>query len=89
MDVVKSELSTMSMKWKNLGQQLGIRDDILTKIQTQYSESEPDCLRVMITQWLQQVNLKTWSLIVLALKNPNIAESQLGDYLKEKFCLGE
>ena len=87
-DVVVSELSTMSIKWKNLGHQLGIRDFILNDIQSPYKEPV-NCLRMMITQWLQQVNLKTWNHIVLALKSSNIAESQLGDYLKEIYVSGE
>ena len=85
-DVVVSELSTMSIKWKNLGHQLGIRD--LNDIQFPYKEPV-NCLRMMITRWLQQVKVKTWNHIVLALKSSNIAESQLGDYLKEIYVSGE
>ena len=88
MDVIANELSNMNMKWKKLGQELGIRGDILNEIQTQYREPV-NCLRMMITQWLQQENLKTWNHIVLALKSSNIAELQLGDYLKEILLKGK
>ena len=85
----------MSAKWEKLGEQLGMDDDDLEEIRTQYSDPA-DGMRELIKQWLKQdyhkYNLKglyTWNHIVLALKSPNVGESQLGDHLKHKYLPGE
>ena len=89
-----NELSTVSAKWEKLGEQLGMDDDDLEDIRTQYSEPA-DGMRELIKQWLKQdyhrgvKSLTTWSHIVLALKSPNVGESQLGVRLKQKYLPGE
>lgn len=62
-------------------------------IRTQYSKPA-DSMRELIKQWLKQdyrggKGLYTWNYIVLALKSPNVGESQLGDHLKQKYLPGE
>ena len=91
-----NELSTVSAKWEKLGEQLGVPDYRLEDIRTQHSDPV-DGMRELIKQWLKQEyrhysNLKsftTWNHIVLALKSPNVGESQLGDHLKQKYLPGE
>ena len=90
-----NELSTVSAKWEKLGEQLGMKHRHLEDIRTQYSEAA-DGMRELIKQWLKQNyhpyrnrGLTTWSHIVLALKSPNVGESQLGDHLKQKYFPGE
>ena len=90
-----NELSTVSAKWEKLGEQLGMDDDYLESIRTRHSESA-DYMRELIKQWLEQdyrqysgKGLTTWNHIVLALKSPNVGESQLGDHLKQKYLPGE
>ena len=90
-----NELSTVSAKWEKLGEQLGVEHRYLAAIRTQYSEPA-DGMRELIKQWLKQdyhkYNLKgltSWNHIVLALKSPNVGESQLGDHLKQKYLPGE
>ena len=89
-----NELSTVSAKWKKLGEQLGVDDRYLAAIYAQYSEPA-DGIRELIKQWLKQdyhrslKSLYTWNHIVLALKSPNVGESQLGDHLKQKYPSGE
>ena len=89
-----NELSTASAKWEKLGEQLGVTHYRLAAIRTQYSEPA-DGMRELIKQWLKQdyrygaKGLTTWNHIVLALKSPNVGESQLGDHLKQKYLPGE
>ena len=89
-----NELSTVSAKWEKLREQLGVRDDHLAAIRTQYSEPA-DGMRELIKQWLKQdyqmfgKGFTTWNHIVFALKSPNVGESQLGDHLKQKYLPGE
>ena len=84
----------MSAKWEKLGKQLGMDDDDLAAIRTQYSEPA-DGMRELIKRWLKQdyrsilKGFTTWNHIVLALKSPNVGESQLGDHLKQKYLPGE
>ena len=84
LDVIANELSTVNTKWEKLGEQLGM-DNELEGIRIHHA----DCLKEVIRQWLQRYGLHTWSHIVLALKSTNVGESQLGDYLKEKYLLGK
>ena len=88
LDVVVNELATITGKCESLGKQLGMRDRQLHVIRTQYS-NPADCLRGLISQWLQYNHLHTWSHLVHALKSPNSGEAQLGDYLKQKYIPGE
>ena len=90
-----NELSTVSAKWEKLGEQLGMEDDDLEEIRTQYSEPA-DGMRELVKQWLEQdyrfgglKSFTTWNHIVFALKSPNVGESQLGDNLKQKYLPGE
>ena len=87
-----NELSTVSAKWEKLGEQFGVKH-YLEGIRTRYSEPA-DCMRECIKQLLKQdyrlhKSLITWNHIVLALKSPNVGESQLGDHLKQKYLPGE
>jgi len=89
-----NELATLSGKWESLGQQFRITSHILHRIRTRYS-NPADGMKELIKVWLQQhyrggfKSLRTWSHVVLALKSPELGESQLGDYLKQKYLSGE
>ena len=94
--MVVNELATMSVKWESLGRQLGIPSGYLDDIRTRYP-NPADGMKELIKQWLQQDyhlttlrrGLKTWSHVVLALKRPEVGESQLGEHLKQKHLPGE
>ena len=89
-----NELSTVSVKWEKLGEQLGVMHRRLENIRTQYSDPA-DGMRELIKQSLKQDyhygnnSFITWNHIVFALKSPNVGESQLGDHLKQKYLPGE
>ena len=84
----------MSGKWESLGKQFGIPSDYLDDIRTQYP-NPADGMKELIKVWLQQEHrsilrsLTTWSHVVLALKSPEVGESQLGEHLKQKYLPGE
>ena len=88
----------MSGKWESLGKQFGIPSHYLDDIRTQYP-NPADGMKELIKVWLQQDyhksvgysfrGLLTWSHVVLALKSPEVGESQLGEHLKQKYLPGE
>jgi len=94
--VVVNELATMSGKWESLGKQFGIPSHYLDDIRTRYP-NPADGMKELIKLWLQQDyhkyswerGLTTWSHVVLALKSPEVGESQLGEHLKQKYLPGE
>ena len=87
MYVVVNELTTMSGKWERLEKQLGVDEFVLY---TRPSYPDPaDCLRGLISQWLQDYHLNTWSHLVHAVKSPDVGEAQLGDHLKHNYIPGE
>ena len=86
--MVVNELATVSGKWESLEKQLEM--DRRFPHYTRPSYPDPaDCLRGLISQWLQYDHLNTWSHLVHALKSPDIGEAQLGDHLKQKYIPGE
>jgi len=75
----------------------------MDNIHTRYP-NPADGMKELIKQWLQQYyhgfslrglkpswekGLRTWSHVVLALKSPEVGESQLGEHLKQKYLPGE
>lgn len=88
MDLVVNELTTVIAKWETFGKQLGAYDDTLEDIRNQHSDPA-DCMKGLIEEWINLGRIRTWSHIVLVLKNPNVGESQLGECLKEKYLQGE
>ena len=93
--MVVNELATVSGKWENLGQHFGIPSGYLDDIRTRYP-NPADGMKELIKLWLQQEyhessfrGLTTWNHVVLALKSPEVGESQLGENLKQKYLPGE
>jgi len=93
--VVVNELATVSGKWESLGQQFGIPRLILdSDIRTLYC-NPVYAMKELIKLWLQQAHhsplkgLLTWSHVILALKSPEVGESQLGEHLKQKYLPGK
>jgi len=84
---VVNELKSVSGKWESLEKQLGM--DKLGYYTRPSYPNPADCLRGLISQWLQHDHLDTWSHLVHALNSPAIGEPQLGDHLKQKYITGE
>ena len=73
-DTIK-KLTDVAASWRNIGIQLGIRDSQLEAIQLQ-GESPLNCLRQMLSTWLQKnYNVKkfgepTWMKLIEAVNHP-------------------
>ena len=86
-DLLVQELSPAQQKWEYIGRELGVKEDTLSKIHTNYSDSG-DCLKIMVNEWLER-HCITWKGIIAILRTPHIGESHLADQLETKYCLSE
>ena len=85
--MIVSELNTISGKWESLEKQLGL-DEVASYTRPSYPDPA-DCLRGLISQWLQDDHLNTWSHLVHAVSSPDVGKAELGDHLKQKYIPGE
>ena len=86
-DLLVQELSPAQQKWEDIGRELGVKQDTLSKIRTNYSDSG-DCLRIMLSQWLEK-HCITWKSIITILRTPCVGESNLTYQLEAKHCPSE
>ena len=73
-------LLPVSSQWMNVGVMLPLNHGRLTAIETRCRGIPNDCLREMLSEWLQQINPRpTKSALVDAVKecNPSLAETIL------------
>ena len=74
-------------KWRDLGLQLGIEQDVLDGIASISPGDINHCYSNVFTQWKNQNSTQypyTWSTIVQALKSPAVGEERLADKIKNK-----
>ena len=63
---VRSAVSSLAGRWKDLGTSLGIRTSDLDEIVLANPHSPRDCLREMLTKWLKQsYNVRTHPLYLI------------------------
>ena len=67
-------------KWHTLGLQLGVEENVLVTISTQYNDIE-DCRRQMFKSWLQTQPNASRMQLVNALRKDSVAEN----YMAEKY----
>ena len=84
LDLLVQELIPAQQKWKDIGRELGVKQDTLRDIHTNYSDLG-GCLRVMLTKKLKR-DCIAWNYIITILRTPYIGESNLADQLEEKYC---
>ena len=87
LDLLIQELSAAQQKWEDIGRELGVKQDTLSKIRTNHSDSG-DCLRIMLTEWLEK-HCITWKGIIAILRIPVVGESHLAYQLEAKHCPSE
>jgi len=87
LDVVASELDTVSSKWYTLGKELLLtyHHHHLDSIHTQHSQNPELGLRQMLTR--RMVYYTTWRDITEGLRSSG--DSQLADHLETKYCSSE
>ena len=84
--MVASELDAVSSKWYTLVENIGLDDDELDPIRTQYSHDEKLCLREVISERMFYY-YTTWRDITEVLRS--LGDSQLADHLETKYCSSE
>ena len=87
LDLLIQELSPAQHKWEDIGRELGVKQDTLRDIHTNYSDSG-DCLRIMLNEWLER-HCITWKGIIAILSTPRVGESHLAYQLEAKYCPSE
>ena len=87
LDLLVQELSAAQQKWEAIGRELGVKQDTLREIRTNYSDPG-DSLRVMLRKKLKR-HCITWKYIITILRTPYVGESNLAYQLETKYCPSE
>ena len=82
--LVAQELTAVSEKWLDIGEELGVEQSSLSYYHSNYSDPG-DCLRKVLS-WRFESCATTWKHIVAVLRTPRIGESHLADHLEVKYC---
>ena len=86
--LVTQELTAVSEKWLDIGQELGVEQSSLEDSLT-YCSDPGDCLREVLSMWLRNCATTTWGDIIAVLRSPRIGDFQLADNLEAKYYLSE
>ena len=81
-DLLVQELSAAQQKWEDIGRELGVKQEKLSKIRSNYSDSG-DCLREMFNEWLKR-HCIVWKQIIAVLRSSCVGEFHLADHLEAK-----
>ena len=84
MSLVAQELTAVSEKWQDIGEELGVKQSSLENIRMYYS-NPGDCLRGVLSVRLGRCDT-SWKHIITVLRTPRIGESHLADHLEVKYC---
>ena len=85
--LVTQELTAVSEKWQDIGEELGVNEVSLIYIRTKSSDSG-DCLWKVLSERFESC-ATTWKNIVAVLRAPRIGQSLLADHLEAKYCSSE
>ena len=85
--LVAQELTAVSEKWQDIGEELGVEQSSLRDISTDYSDPG-DCLREVLRERLRNC-ATTWGDIIAALRSPCIGDFQLADNLEAEYYPSE
>ena len=81
------ELDCVKKKWYRIGIQLKVPDSKLDEIQDTAKDDLERALRLMIQEWLRQIEPEpTWDGIVKALRRVSVNEQRLAKNLERRFC---
>ena len=87
MSLVTQELTAVSEKWQDIGEELGVQQSSLRRIHAKRSDPGV-CLRKVLSERLGSSST-SWKDIVAVLRTPRIGESLLADHLEAKYCYSE
>ena len=94
LSLVHYELYDARSKWYDLGMKLGLKVDVLARINCCMSwlvmrrfsmRSSSDCLREVLQHWLQSSPCPTWEDVCAALRSYSVREYQLAQQLEETY----
>ena len=85
--LVTQELTTVSEKWQDIGEELGVGQSSLSYYHSNYSDPG-DCLRKVLSERFERC-ATSWKDIIAVLRTPHIGESHLADHLDVKYCSSE
>ena len=85
--LLAQELTAVSEKWQDIGEELGVEQFLLRDICTVYSDPG-DCLRKVLSKRFESC-ATSWKDIVAVLRTVRIGESHLADHLEVKYCSSE
>ena len=83
LDLLVQELSAAQQKWEAIGRELGVKQDTLRDIRTNYSDPG-DSLRAMLRKKLKR-HCIAWKYIITILRTPHVGESNLAYQLETKY----
>ena len=81
--LVAQELTTVSEKWQDIGEELGVEQYYLRYMRTNYSDTG-NCLWRVLRERFESC-ATTWKDIVAVLRAPRIGQSHLADRLEVKY----
>lgn len=84
-EAVVSELLPVKDKWREIGTQLSIQENVLKLIASASVDNEHR-LQVVISQWLSMNGRANWEALIQALKSPLVGEHHRAELLKRKYC---
>jgi len=85
--LIVQELTAVSEKWQDIGEELGVDQSSLRPIRAKHPDPR-DYLREVLSERFKRCNT-TWKHIVDVLRTPRIGESLLADDLEVKYCSSE
>ena len=85
--LVTQELTAVSEKWQDIGEELGVNQSQLTRIRD-FNSDPGDCLWKVLSKRFKNC-ATTWKDIVAVLRAPCIGQSLLADHLEAKYCSSE
>ena len=84
MSLVAKELTAVSEKWLDIGEELGVEQSLLSYYRNKYYDPS-ECLSKALSEWSGSCST-SWKDIVAVLRTPRIGESHLADHLEVKYC---
>ena len=87
MSLVAQELTAVCEKWQYIGEELGVQQYSLRRINTDYSDPG-DCLMEVLREVLRNC-ATTWGDIIAAHRSPHIGDFHLADNLEAKYYPSE
>ena len=86
-DLMNKIAAKIPSKWKDIGLQLGVNQEVLDGIATISLGDLNNCYSNVFTRWKNQnsqTHRYTWSTLVQALKKPAVGEDRLADEIKNE-----